>query len=76
MSIQLYRLSLLLMRVLKWTSSLQMVSISILQQQQLSLYVYCSTVIVILHETKLTASAGGTARASKSMEQTKRMWLC
>ena len=74
MSIQLYRLSLLLMRVLKWTSSLQMVSISILQQQQLSLYVYCSTVIVILHETKLTASAEEEQQELlRVLEQTKRM---
>ena len=34
---------------------------------------YCSTVIVILHETKLTASAEEQQELLRALEQTKRM---
>ena len=38
---------------------------------------YCSTVIVILHETKLTASAEEEQQELlRVLEQTKRMGLC
>ena len=51
-----------------------MVSISILQQQQLSLYVllYCD---VILHETKLTVASAEEEQQEllRVLEQTKRM---
>ena len=44
----------------------------LLQQQQLS-SMYCSTVIVILHETKLTASEEKQQELLRVLEQTKRM---